>query len=1012
MDPRRWEQIRAVFDEVVEVNDAERARQLDVISTTDPALRAAVDKLLRADADADAWLKSVESPLGVEPERGGLRAQRTLEIQARLQSALGGAYRVERELGGGGMSYVFVAEETAFKRFVVIKVLRPDLAEAISAKRFQREIQLAARLQHPHIVPLLSAGEVDGLLYYTMPFVDGESLRDRLRREGELPIDDTVRFIRDVTSALAYAHRHGVVHRDIKPENVLLSDGGAVVADFGIAKALSASRTHGDDTVMVSNITERGMALGTPLYMAPEQAADNPAADHRADLYALGAMVYEMLAGRPPFEGRSSQQLMAAHAVETPHPVANRRPNTPPGLATLVMRCLEKQPADRPQSAQEILAALDHAVAMGAAAPLSSSGVDARTMVLLRRPIHLMAWALTATLVGVGAGLAIAPLRRAERLAQPSWFDLALPDSAMPHEIGEVGSIALSPDGSEVAYIGTPAQSLFVRPLHERLPQRIEGTEGAACPVFSPDGRWIAFISNLRLKKIPVRGGSPVTLADSAAGCPVAWTDRNDLLFIWRGPLFRVSADGGPVSLVTRGDSSLGVSNILPSHALPGGKAALVCIGTGIAGTQQLGVVSLPSGSLKRLTDATPPGLSSVPLQHCPAQYASGYVLFARNRTLFARPFSLRTLGFTGPEVPLLRDSLVSFSTTANKTLAYISAAAPRSFNLVAVGEGGKTRTLGGRDEEAGLTGSRLLSVGRRVATTPLDTAYYSWPRLSPDGKRVVMELYGNSKEVLWVYDIASHTLSRLNTRSRGGQPTAWTADGRKVVYIQIDSGNIGGPRRVVSQPWDGSAPARDLIRFPERFSGSIHTMFDISIGPSHGYAAFVVANFSDTADVWIAPLDTPSAARPFVATGAREFQPRLSPDGKLLAYTTNETGPFEVKIRSVLGPATLLQVSSGGGFQPLWSRDGRQLFYRAPGFMSAPGFLMRATIARGEELSVARRDTLFRDIFDVFDVVNYDVFPDGKELLMVRPNRPGAHATVALNWPELLLQRPPPRQR
>ena len=257
------------------------------------------------------------------------------------------------------MSHVYLAEETAFGRHVVVKVLRPELTEAISMRRFQREIQLAARLQHPHIVPLLSAGEADGLLYYTMPFVDGESLRDQLRREGELPIDGTVRILRDVASALAYAHRHGVVHRDIKPENVLLSDGGAVVADFGIAKALSASQMRDDASAQATTITQRGVALGTPLYMAPEQAAGDPSADHRVDLYALGVIGYEMLAGRPPFDGASVQQLMTAHVTEEPEPITKRRPNTPVRLAALVMRCLKKRPADRPQSAEEVLRELE-----------------------------------------------------------------------------------------------------------------------------------------------------------------------------------------------------------------------------------------------------------------------------------------------------------------------------------------------------------------------------------------------------------------------------------------------------------------------------------------------------------------------------------------------------------------------------------------------------------------------------------------------------------------------------
>jgi serine/threonine-protein kinase len=273
----------------------------------------------------------------------------TDDLRTRLQENLAGSYTIGRELGSGGMSHVFVADDTTLGRRVVVKVLRPELAEGLSAERFKREIRVAAKLQHPHIVPLLAAGELPAgidpaLLYFSMPLVEGESLRARLTREGNLPIADAIRILRDVASALAYAHRHGIVHRDIKPENILLADGGAVVTDFGIAKAITAARDgDGRSTSGDSTITQRGTSLGTPAYMAPEQAAGDEV-DHRADFYALGVVAYEMLAGRPPFGGRTTQQLMAAHATEQPEPIERRRSTVPPALAELVMCLLEKQP--------------------------------------------------------------------------------------------------------------------------------------------------------------------------------------------------------------------------------------------------------------------------------------------------------------------------------------------------------------------------------------------------------------------------------------------------------------------------------------------------------------------------------------------------------------------------------------------------------------------------------------------------------------------------------------------
>ncbi|HET7601239.1 MAG TPA: serine/threonine-protein kinase, partial [Gemmatimonadales bacterium] len=270
-----------------------------------------------------------------------------MDLREQLQAALGEAYRIERELGGGGMSRVFVAEETALRRRVVVKVLPPELAADMNSDRFRREIQLAASLQHPHIVPLFASGSVDGLLYYTMPFVRGESLRERLAREGELPVADAIRILRDVVDALAYAHAEGLVHRDIKPANILLSGGHAVVTDFGVAKAVREAAER-------STLTSAGVALGTPVYMAPEQAVADPHTDHRADIYAIGIVAYEMLSGVPPFSAGSPQQVLAAQVTEAPEPLLKRRPAVPATLAAAVMRCLEKRPADRWQTAEQL----------------------------------------------------------------------------------------------------------------------------------------------------------------------------------------------------------------------------------------------------------------------------------------------------------------------------------------------------------------------------------------------------------------------------------------------------------------------------------------------------------------------------------------------------------------------------------------------------------------------------------------------------------------------------------
>jgi serine/threonine protein kinase len=359
-----------------------------------------------------------------------------MDLRGELEAALGELYSIESELGGGGMSRVFLAEETALGRRVVVKVLPRELTGGVNVDRFRREIMLSAVLQHPHIVTLLSTGEVAGVPYFTMPYQEGRSLRQYLRDQGPLPIGETVGLLGDVAKALAYAHDRGVIHRDIKPDNVLLCGGAAIVTDFGIAKAVSEAK----DTTpqpFSETLTQIGMSIGTPTYMAPEQAAADPEVDHRADIYSFGCLAYEMLCGRPPFCDMSPRKLLAAHLSDAPEPILARRPDTPPALAALVMRCLEKEPSARPQRAAELVRVLE----VVSAGEERSARAHTRNSALGRR-----------LFLGFGALFGVAILARASIIA------LGLPDWVLPAML-IVAVLAL------VAIVGRPRGARVVTPL-------------------------------------------------------------------------------------------------------------------------------------------------------------------------------------------------------------------------------------------------------------------------------------------------------------------------------------------------------------------------------------------------------------------------------------------------------------------------------------------------------------------------------------------------------------------
>jgi hypothetical protein len=893
-----------------------------------------------------------------------------MSVPDQLTSALAGRYTIERQVGEGGMATVYLARDVKHNRRVALKVLRPELGFVLGPERFLSEIETTANLQHPHLLPLFDSGEADGLLFFVMPFVEGETLRHRLERERQLPIDEAIRLATSVASALDYAHRHHVIHRDLKPENILLHDGQPLVTDFGIA--LAVSNAGG------SRITQTGLSLGTPQYMSPEQATGDRVLDARSDIYSLGCVLFEMLTGDAPHSASTSQAIIAKVLTEKAPSARTLRDTVPEHIDLAIQKALSKLAADRFATAAEFADALTGVRPMSSRSTLSAGGPAADDAARraafpgISRAVRWSGWTLAASAL-VAGGVWGAIWFRPAPPAQPARFEVPFPDTV---QLGTSGSttIILSRDGSKLVFAGSDgaARGLFLRRLDDPAPQFIRGTEGAAIPTFSPGGDWVLFMRAGALVKVPVQGGAALTVVDSAATGGSSWGDAGEIVF--RDPdyvLWRVSENGGSRTLLARPDSTRQHRRYSTPNVLPGGRAALITIFKGnrvTAGTQltsELGVVSIPDGEVTEL---------GIPGSY-PRYMAPGYLVFGRpDGSILAAPFSRRRLRVTGPAVPVLEGTAVfangvaAIAIAQNGTMAYIASTAAGMRPLVAVTRKG---------------------VARPFADEKRD---FLFPRLSPDGRRVAASVGTGQDTDIWTYDIASRTLAKLTHDGASTRPD-WSPNGQRVAYMTTDSAGSS----IKWQSWDGSGVPEVLLRPP----GGVG---QISFGPARGYVAFRsnsgAGGVSDR-DIWIAPIDSIGAARPFLATPALERQPRISPNGRLLAYVSNESGSHEVYVRPMPGPGGRIKASANGGVEPVWAPGGRELLFRSS------RHVMSASIAEQPELSVTRRDTLFVDEFlRNPDHQSYDVFPDGRELLMLGQERSESKLFVVVNWTEELKRR------
>jgi serine/threonine-protein kinase len=873
-------------------------------------------------------------------------------VPSRLVAALSDRYRLERELGAGGMATVYLAQDLKHDRQVAIKVLRPELAAVIGAERFLSEIKTTANLQHPHILPLFDSGEADSFLFYVMPYVEGISLRDRMAREKQLPIGEAIRIAIEIANALDYAHRHGVIHRDIKPENIMLHDGSALVADFGIALAASKAGTR---------MTETGMSLGTPQYMSPEQAMGERELDARSDVYALGCVLYEMLTGEPPFSGPTAQAIVAKVMTAEPVEMTSLRKTIPLEVSDAVHTALQKLPADRFATAAEFAAALDGKV------DSTRSAGRTRAMrgpaVTSRRPAFVAAGP-TVVALALAAGWLIRGATSKDVAVVPVEFAFKLGDGGV-----DQAGVIISPDGQRIVQAvqdSAGVDGLLVRELGSTVIRRIEGSEGAQWPAFSHDGHWITYQRNGKLYKIPAAGGPATVLADSnIAG--TGWT-LDDAAIIYtksNSGLWSVPASGGTAHQLTKLDSARHEFAHWFPEVLPGGRTAIFTNYATPFSQARIEAVELATGRRTILVEGAIFG----------RYVAGGYLLYARDGAVFAVRFDPAKLKVTGAAVPVIEgvawqpyNGSAGFAVADNGTVVYLKAS---EWNV----------------------DRRVVWSDRSGGEEPVLPDGGSWaePRLSPDGRWIALT-QTEPKRDLWLFERSRKVLTQL-TRAQGAAFNAqWWPDSRSVIYTVEDP--VYDLHRI---PIDASAPDAEVL-------ATVYDKRAASITPDGRTLAYTETLDHDR--LLLRALAGGSST-PVDDRGATQRSGSFSPDGKWIAYEEyNQNERPQVYVRALNGRGGRIQVSAEGGRQPRWTRGGREIVYRKGDAMLAVPFQP----ATGE---VGTATLLFRKP-DAGQLdsrsVGYDVTPDGSRFLLVTPiARPEALAThVILNWKNVLQQKLP----
>ena len=877
-------------------------------------------------------------------------------------------YSVTEKLGAGGMGEVYRATDTKLNRDVALKVLPEEFArDADRMARFKREAQVLASLNHPNIAAIYGLEEADGIRCLVLELVEGPTLAERIQ-EGAIPLKEALNIARQIAEALEAAHEKGIIHRDLKPANVKVTPEGIVkVLDFGLAKALEDDPSSIDisksPTLSVA-ATRAGMILGTAAYMSPEQAHGRQA-DKRADIWSFGGVLYDMLTGLQAFSGESISDTLAS--VLKLDPDWDALPSdTPAPIRKLLRRCLDRDRKRRLQAIGEARIALEEHLAD----PAGSSVVMAAPAL----PVQ-PAWqrALPWALAGVLA-LALVLVSWAPWQAPPPQKNLRLkvevsPDSSL--YTGTGAAAVLSPDGKTLAFVALSegTRKIYVRSLDRLEANPLSGTEGGRSPFFSPDGRWLGFFTDNALKKVAITGGAPLTLCPTQTNRGGTWSPDNIIVFAsdTTSGLSRIPASGGtPEEITVRAENER--SHRWP-HFLPGGKAVLFISQnmTGNYDDANIEVLDLESGERRVIHQGGT----------FPGYLRNGYVTFIREGTLFAVPFDVRRLEVMGFPAPILEGVSSQGDVAGNGGAQY------------AFSEEGTLVYFSGRSSASPRT---IVKADRTGNVTPLvdEPGAYWEPSISPDGTRLVFDRSSGAGFDIWIADLVRGAQTRLTFDGMDTFQPTWSHDGERVAY----SSNKGGDYNIYWTRADGSGEAEQLTDRKEEDR-------PLSFSSDGELLAFQSNHAETSWDLWILSLEGGRKPEVFLATPASEMSAEFSFDGRWIAYASNESGRYEIYVRPYPGPGGKWQISTDGGNYPHWTKNGRELVYRA----STRRWMSVSVSTEGNSLKIGTPQLLFEGEFvDSADSSNYDVSADGSWFALLRfdekeEQSDESHLTFIFNW-------------